>query len=84
MSHVLKYERPMRGEVPGWRGADELAKKLQEAACSGTDPAIPFSLPHTRAINGSKKGASSHWHCKLYLMSCKNGIDDAILIVCLP
>lgn len=56
MSHVLKYEKSTRGEVPGWRSAEELARTLQDAACSGTDPAIPFALPHTRAINGSRKG----------------------------
>ena len=62
MSHVLKYEKSTRGEVPGWRGADDLAKELQGAACDGTDPAIPLALPHTRAINSSRKGEV----CMLY------------------
>lgn len=73
MSHVLKYKKSLRGEVPGWRGADEVAKSLQEAACSGTDPPIPFSLPHTRAISGSKRGAA----CSV-LIACepKCCVDD--------
>lgn len=56
LSHVLKYEKSLRGDVPGWRHADDLAKNLQDAACSGSDPPIPLALPHTRAINGAKRG----------------------------
>ena len=59
MNHVLKFEKSTKGEVPGWRHADSLAKQLQDAACSGSDMPIPFSLPHTRAINNSRRGRLS-------------------------
>ena len=56
MTHVVRYDRSTRSEVPGWRLAGPLAKSLQTAACSGSDPPIPLALPHTKAINGSRRG----------------------------
>jgi hypothetical protein len=62
MAHAFKFDKKsVRGEVPGWRDADDLARALQDAACSGTDPPLPVHLPHSKAIiHGRKGGCGSH------------------------
>jgi len=57
MAHAFKFDKKSaRGEVPGWRDADDAARALQDAACSGTDPPLPVPLPHSKAIIHGRKG----------------------------
>jgi hypothetical protein len=49
LTHLATYRGPKSGEVPGFRGAGELARALARAACACADRPLPQPLPHQRA-----------------------------------
>ena len=57
LSAALAYAGAAAGEAPGWAGAGAAAHRLVAAACAGTDPALPLPLPHSRALQRSRRGA---------------------------
>jgi len=54
LTHVAAYRGPKTGDIPGFTGAGETAQALVRAACAGSDPPLPLSLPHHKAGSRDK------------------------------